>query len=136
MDHAPGARDTQSSTKTTVLLTAQPDQTTTERPASLVLPHKNGTVPNVLIDAIQARFGTPLLKPASAHQVNSGTDTPALSVQTERPGMSTLKAANAQFHPPGTESHALSALEEESTTTSPLNANALPAKPTTATFAL
>ena len=136
MDHAPGARDTQSSTKTTVLLTAQPDQTTTERPASLVLPHKDGTVPNVLIDAIQAGSGTPHLKPVSAHQVNSGTGMPALSVQTEGPGMSTRKAANAQFHLPGTVSPALSALEEESTIMSPLNANAHPAKPTTATFAL
>ena len=136
MDHAHGARDIQFSTIATVLLIAQLDRTIMERLVLLVLPHKSGTVQNVLIDVIQVKSGMPPHKPVSAHQDSSGTDMHALFVPTERPGISTLKAANAQFPQLGTESPASFVLEAESTTTSRPNANAPQAKHTTVTFAL
>lgn len=55
---------------------------------------------------------------------NSGTDMHALSVQTEKLGISILNHANVQFHQPGMELLVLFVLEEEFTTTLPLNANA------------
>lgn len=117
MDPAPNAKDIQFSIIITVLPIVQQMPTITEKHALVVLLHKNGMEPNVLIDAVMEKYGILLLKPVSAHQVNSGTDTLALSVQTEELGMSILKAVNAQSPQPGTELPALFVQEEEFTTT-------------------
>ena len=129
------ARVTQSFTMETVSLTAQLDQTTMERPASLVLLHKSGTELNALTDATQEKSGTLHLQPASAQPVNSGTDMLASSAPTERPGTSTLKTVNAQSHQLGTESPASFVLEEDSTTMLPTNASVQADKPSMDTFA-
>jgi hypothetical protein len=60
----------------------------------------------------------------------------ALSVQTEEHGTSTHNLANAQSHQLGTVLLVLSALVVEFTATSPTNANAQAAKPTTGSSAL
>ena len=87
-------------------------------------------------DVILVEFGMSPHKHAFAQPVNSGMDSPALSVQTEEHGTSTPNHANAQSPQHGTELLALLALEEESTTTSPTNANAQAVKLTTDLFAL
>jgi hypothetical protein len=118
------------------LLTAQLAPTSTEEPALLALPHKAGTEPNVSTDVILAESGTSPHKHAFALPVNSGMDSPVLSVQTEEHGTSTPNHVNAQSPQPGTELPVLLALEEESTTTSPTNANAQAAKLSMDLFAL
>lgn len=70
----------------TVLPTAQPARTTTEKLASLVLPLKPGTELNVSTVVIQAESGMPHQELVSAPLVNFGTDMLALSALTEELG--------------------------------------------------
>lgn len=106
------------------MLTVQLLLTITEKPVLPVLPPKDGTELTVLIDAPTEESGMLPLKLVFAQLVNSGTDSPVLSVQMVELGTPTLKAVNAQFPQPGTELLALSVPEVEFIITPPINANA------------
>lgn len=136
MAHVPNVKDIQFSTKRTVLLIVQLDQTIMVKLVSLVLPLKDGTELNVLTDVIQAKSGTSPHKAVSAQVVNSGTDMLVLCAPTVELGTSTLNPANAQFHQPGTELLVLFVLEEEFITMLLLNVNVQADKPTMDLFAL
>ena len=129
--HAHGAKAIPSSTKRTASLTVPLDQTTTEGPALLVLPPKNGTELNVLTDVIAEKFGTPLRKLVSVLLVNSGMNTRASYVPMAELGTLIANLANAQLHPLGTVLPVLYVLAVESTAMSPINANAQAAKTST-----
>ena len=69
----------------------------------------------MLTDVIQSESGTSLHRLVSAPLARPGTDTPALSALTEKPGTLTPTPANAQSPQPGTESSVSHVLEAEST---------------------
>ena len=72
---------------------------------------------------------------AFAQEVNFGTDSPVLSVQTEKPGTRFQINATVQSAQPGTESLVSPVLEEKFIIIKAIHANAHPDKLSTDTFA-
>lgn len=129
------AKDIQFYTTEIVSLTAQLDLTTTDKPVSSAWLPNSGTEQTVTIDVQVEEYGMLLVLHAFAQEVNSGTDSPVLSVQTEKPGTHFQINATVQSAQPGMESLVSPVLEEKSIIIKAIHANAHPDKLSTDTFA-